>query len=219
MRGIDALRERGIGFAALCVVSDPRPGLAAPLYEFFAQLGCHALGINVEEQEGVNVRSNAHRAQQVREFWTELTGAWRADPRIELREVEWALRYAGAHLAGAADELLPRQHDPIPVVSQDGSVVLLSPELAGFADAKYGDFASGNVLVTPLAEILASAAARPEGWIAEYFSGVEACRRAAPTSASAAARTPRTGTSSTAGSTRRRPTTVRTARSTSWTEC
>jgi uncharacterized protein len=116
----------------------------------------------------------------VRAFWAELTGAWRADPRIELREVEWALRYAGAALAGTEDGLLPRQLDPIPAIGQDGSVVLLSPELAGFSDPRYGDFSSGNVLERPLHEIVAAAAERPDGWIGEYLSGVEACRAACP---------------------------------------
>ncbi len=180
MRGIEALRRNDIGFAALCVVSDPRPGLAADLYGYFAELGAHALGVNVEEQEGVNTRSNAHRADSVRAFWAELTAAWRADPRVELREIEWALRYAGAVLAGAADTLLPRRIDPVPVVGHDGAVVLLSPELAGFSDGRYGDFSSGSVLHRPLAEIVADAAARPAGWIAEYLRGVEACRASCP---------------------------------------
>src|SRR5262245_11324192 len=131
MAGIGALRRHGLGFAALCVVSDPRPGLAGELYEFFLELGCHALGINVEEQEGVNTRPNAHREEAVRAFWAELTAAWRADPRIEVREVEWALRYLSAELDGSADDLLPRRLDPIPVIAHDGGVVLLSPELAG----------------------------------------------------------------------------------------
>jgi uncharacterized protein len=180
MRGVDALRRHGIPFAALCVVSDPRPGLAAELYAFFLDLGCYALGINVEEREGVNVRDTAFPGAAVQAFWAELTGAWRADPRIELREVEWALRYAGAALAGTDDELLPRQLDPIPTISQDGSVVLLSPELAGFADARYGDFSSGNVLDRPLHEIVAGVAGRPDGWIGEYLSGVDACRASCP---------------------------------------
>jgi uncharacterized protein len=180
MRGIDALRRHNLPFAALCVVSDPRPGLATRLYRFFAELGCYALGINIEEREGVNRRSNAHGDDAVRAFWAELTEAWRADPRIELREVEWALRYAGATLAGAADELLPRQHDPIPTIAYDGRVVLLSPELAGFSDPAYGDFTSGNVLDTPLDEIVAAASAAPAGWIAEYLAGVEACRASCP---------------------------------------
>lgn len=180
MKGIGALRRHGVPFAVLCVVSDPRPGLAARLYEFFADLGCYALGINLEEQEGVNRRSNAHADLRVRAFWAELTEAWRADPRIELREIEWALRYAAATLEGAADELLPRQHDPIPTIAYDGRVVLLSPELAGFTDSVYGDFTSGNVLDTPLGEIVAAASATPNGWIAEYLDGVEACRASCP---------------------------------------
>ena len=59
VKGIATLQRRGLPFAALCVVSDPSPGLAAELYAFFRDLGCHSLGINVEEQEGVNARTNA----------------------------------------------------------------------------------------------------------------------------------------------------------------
>jgi uncharacterized protein len=180
LRGVEALRRHGIPFAALCVVSDPRPGLAAELYAFFLDLGCYALGINVEEREGVNVRDTGFADRAVQTFWAELTAAWRADPRIELREIEWALRYAGAALAGTDDQLLPRQHDPIPAIGQDGRVVLLSPELAGFVDARYGDFSSGNVLNRPLDEIVAHAAQSSQGWIGEYLSGVEACRASCP---------------------------------------
>lgn len=174
--GIDALRRHEIPFAALCVVSDPAPGLAEKLYTFVADLGATVLGVNVEEQEGVNLRPNAHDPSAVRAFWAELTAVWRRDPRLEVREVEWALRYAGAALAGAADTLLPRRHDPIPTISHDGQVVLLSPELAGFSSPRYGDFTSGSVRQRPLSEIVAAAAAAPSGWIAEYLTGVEACR-------------------------------------------
>jgi uncharacterized protein len=180
LRGIGTLKSHGLTFAALCVVSDPRPGLAEQLYRFFVDLGATVLGVNVEEQEGVNVRSLVRDDAAVRTFWSELTAAWRADPRVEVREVEWALRYAGATLAGDADTLLPRRHDPIPTIGQDGRVVLLSPELAGFASPQYGDFASGSVLQTPLARIVADVAAGPTGWIAEYLSGVESCRTACP---------------------------------------
>jgi uncharacterized protein len=179
-RGIEALHRHGVPFAALCVVSRPEPGLAGELYDYFLDLGCHALGINVEEQEGVNTRSNAHGTGAVRLFWAELTHAWRTDPRVEVREVEWAVRYAGAWLADQADDLLPRHIDPIPSIGYDGRVVLLSPELAGFRDERYGDFTSGSVLDTSLADILSRAADMPAGWIAEYLTGVEACRDSCP---------------------------------------
>lgn len=177
-QGIDTLRRHGLPFSALCVVGRPEPGLAAELYEYFLDLGCEVLGINVEELEGVNLRDNRHPAEAVTAFWAELVGAWRRDPRIHLREIEWSLRYAAAVLDGTADDVLPRRLDPIPTVAHDGSVVLLSPELAGFSDPRYGDFTSGNVLTTPLAEILADATGTP--WIREFLDGVEKCRATCP---------------------------------------
>ncbi|MGI5212398.1 cyclophane-forming radical SAM peptide maturase AmcB [Plantactinospora sp. CA-290183] len=178
MAGVAALRRNDIPFSALCVVSEPTPGLATELYEYFLDLGCDVLGINIEEMEGVNTRLNEHPAGAVRGFWAELVAAWRRDPRIHLREIEWSLRYASAVLDGAEDDLLPRQLDPIPTVGYDGSVVLLSPELAGFSDPGYGDFTSGNVLETPLPDILRAAARTP--WVAEFLAGVESCRARCP---------------------------------------
>jgi uncharacterized protein len=87
------------------------------------------------------------------------------------------LWYAGAALDGVDDSLLPRQIDPVPAIGYDGSVTLLSPELAGFRDPHYGDFASGNVLDARLDEIVSQVAAAPSGWVAEYLRGVEACRQ------------------------------------------
>jgi uncharacterized protein len=178
-RGIAALRRRGIPFAALCVVSDPRAELAGELYRYFLDLGCEVLGINIEEQEGVNRRSNDHADAAVREFWAALVAAWRSEPRIHVREIEYALRYAGAVLAGTADAVLPRRLDPIPTIAADGRVFVLSPELAGFTNERYGDFSSGNVLSTPLPDLLRVAATGP-GWVGEFLDGVEACRNACP---------------------------------------
>ncbi|MEV1331838.1 cyclophane-forming radical SAM peptide maturase AmcB [Micromonospora costi] len=178
MRGVTALRRRGLPFSALAVVSRPGPGLATELYDYFLDLGCDVLGVNIEETEGVNTRDNAHPPADVTAFWAELVAAWRRDPRIHLREVEWSLRYAAAVLDGVADEVLPRQLDPIPTIAHDGSVTVLSPELAGFTDPRYGDFSSGNVLESPLTEILAGAAGTP--WVGEYLEGVEACRSRCP---------------------------------------
>ncbi|MFG1949863.1 cyclophane-forming radical SAM peptide maturase AmcB [Micromonospora sp. NPDC048830] len=178
VRGVAALRRHGLPFSALAVVSDPTPGRATELYDYFLGLGCEVLGVNIEETEGVNTRGNAHEAAAVRAFWAELVAAWRRAPRIHLREVEWSLRYVGAVLDGTTDDLLPRRLDPIPTVGHDGSVTVLSPELAGFTDPRYGDFSSGNVLTTPLAEILAGAAGTP--WVGEFLAGVEACRGSCP---------------------------------------
>ena len=178
VRGVAALRRHGLPFSALAVVNDPAPGRAAELYDYCLDLGCEVLGVNIEETEGVNRRDNAHDPAVVTGFWAELVAAWRRKPRIHLREVEWSLRYAAAVLDGTADDLLPRRLDPIPTIAHDGSVVVLSPELAGFTDPRYGDFSSGNVLATPLHAILAEA--DRTAWVGEFLTGVEACRSSCP---------------------------------------
>ncbi|MCX5377663.1 hypothetical protein [Streptomyces sp. NBC_00091] len=64
-------------------------------------------------------------------------------------------------------------------IAYDGGVVMLSPELAGFTDSRFGDFTTGNVLRTGLHVLVAEAEERTP-WIAEFWSGVDACRATCP---------------------------------------
>jgi uncharacterized protein len=194
MRGADHLRRHGIEFSAIAVVSDPTPDVASQLYEFFADLGCVVLGINIEEKEGVNTRSNDLDAEKVGGFWAALTEAWRRNPVIRIRELERVLGYVAAEFDGRADDFLPATMDPFPTVAHNGDVVLFSPELAGFADAAgalTGDsagersaaaphpgFAVGNVLQRSLAALVAGGAG--QAWVAEFREGVELCRTTCP---------------------------------------
>lgn len=170
VRGIDALRRHGLEYSAIAVVSDPDPDAAAGLYAFFAELGCAVLGINIEEQEGVNTRVNAHDPGRVAEFWSALTDAWRRDPAIKVREIERVLGYIAADLDHRA--FLPDAMDPFPTVDHRGDVTVISPELAGHG------FAVGNVLDTDLATLVTGAA--NQQWVADYRVGVEACRATCP---------------------------------------
>ena len=92
-----------------------------------------------------------------------------------MREIDHALGYAAAVLDGAADQVLPSRIDPMPMIMPDGRVVPLSPELAGFTDPTYGDFTVGNVLTTPLRDLVADLE-HTVPWAAEFVAGVEACR-------------------------------------------
>ncbi|MEK8108709.1 hypothetical protein NKG94_34805 [Micromonospora sp. M12] len=66
-------------------------------------------------------------------FWAELVAAWRREPRIHLREIEWSLRYAAAVLDNAADGCCPPTGpDPDDRSRRLGGRAL--PELAGFTD-------------------------------------------------------------------------------------
>ncbi|MCX4582537.1 cyclophane-forming radical SAM peptide maturase AmcB [Streptomyces sp. NBC_01481] len=178
-RGIDRLRHHGIPFSAIAVVSHPDPARAADLYEFFVDLGCHSLGVNIEEQEGVNV-TGGQDFEQAAGFWEALTSAWHDNPVLQLREVDRVLDFAGSVLDGdVGSPPVLQAWDPLPTIAYDGGVVLISPELAGFTDERFGDFTTGNVLHTGLDVLLAEAHQRTR-WLSEFWSGVDACKATCP---------------------------------------
>lgn len=181
MRGIERLRRHGIPFSAIAVVSDPAPENAARFYDFFAELGVTTLGVNVEEEEGVNRGAKESDPVRTTEFWAALADAWRANPVIRLREIQRVLNFAGAVLGSHDTAPTPTSApwDPMPTVAYDGGVIMLSPELAGFTDARFGDFTTGNVLKDGLDVLVAEAEERTP-WITEFWQGVDACRDTCP---------------------------------------
>ncbi|MFI7104167.1 radical SAM protein [Streptomyces sp. NPDC050161] len=179
MRGVERLRRHGIPFSAIAVVSDPDPASAQEFYDFFVELGCRSLGVNIEEHEGVNTTADSPPARAT-EFWEALTCAWRAHPVLEVREISRVLGFARTVLDGGTAPLSAEQvWDPLPTVAYDGGVVLLSPELAGFHDVRLGDFTTGNVMDTGLAVLLEQAEERTP-WLAEFWRGIDACRATCP---------------------------------------
>jgi len=173
MAGIEKLAEYGHDVVIISVVSDPSPERARRLYDFAVTVGACSLGVNVEEQEGVNAASNAHDPEQIVSFWAELVRAWHANPVVRVREIDRALGYVGGVLNGDEGRSRPRI-DPLPTVAYDGSVSLISPELAGFNSPRFGDFGCGNVLDAPLNELIRRGAR--SSWVAEFVRGVHACR-------------------------------------------
>lgn len=173
MAGIEKLGEYGHDVSIISVVSDPSPERARRLYNFAVTVGAFSLGVNVEEQEGVNAASNAHDSEQVVSFWAELVRAWQANPVVRVREIDRALGYVGTVLSRDEDRSRPGV-DPLPTVAYDGSVTLISPELAGFHSPRFGDFACGNVLGAPLNELIRRGV--HSAWVTEFVRGVHACR-------------------------------------------
>ncbi|MFE3206450.1 hypothetical protein [Embleya sp. NPDC059237] len=107
-----------------------------------------------------------------------MVAAWRGDGRMRVREIDRVLSFAGAVLHGDRPDGSDRL-DPLPTIAYDGSVVLISPELAGFDDERFGTLTTGNVRHTPLDMLLDEAADRT-AWLAEFLAGVDACRAGCP---------------------------------------
>ncbi|WP_229786863.1 cyclophane-forming radical SAM peptide maturase AmcB [Actinokineospora fastidiosa] len=174
LRGVDRLREHRIPFGLIAVVAEATPAAARELYRFACELGCVGLGVNLAEQKGVNDVPGQGASAEVTAFWRELATCWQADPHIRVRELDQAYSYLRAELAGVADARANRPLPSYPMVTWDGDVVPIGPELAGFTHPRHGAFATGNVLRTQLTELVAQAPRVP--WVAEAIAGASACR-------------------------------------------
>ncbi|MEV6972549.1 cyclophane-forming radical SAM peptide maturase AmcB [Kitasatospora sp. NPDC093806] len=173
MKGIGRLRDHGVPFSAIAVVGVGSIGDPEGLLDFMADLGCHTVGLNMEEREGVNTDRPVPSAEQAREFWRR-TIAWSRRHRVlTVREVDRLgsyLRAVRSDGPAAWDELLI---DPIPTVSSAGDVVLLSPELAGIKDPAYEDFRAGNVLELSIGSMLERA--HELRYVREFLAGLDEC--------------------------------------------
>ena len=176
MAGIRCLRDNGVSFHALSVLS--RESLAMPdeLLEFYIGAGIDHVCFNVEELEGTYVselfRSDGLRGRYtrfLRQFWHRA----RTTGKVKfVREIDQALpkvfRPDGVSFPNI-------QTLPLAMLNVDshGNVSSFSPELLGMKDERYGDFLLGNVTRDSLADIyrncLASRLHR------DIQQGVQAC--------------------------------------------
>lgn len=179
LRGIDLLLAAGRDVSVIAVVSDPNAQRARRLHAFAAELGCTWLGVNIEEREGVNdKRPTSHDLNHTAEFWAELLRCWQANPGVQVREIDRALGFAARTLREQLPSSGPAVIDPLPTVAFDGSVTLISPELAGFRSERHGAFACGNVLHEPLDQLIARGMGA--NWVREYRRGLRNCRDLCP---------------------------------------
>ncbi|MFF0296565.1 cyclophane-forming radical SAM peptide maturase AmcB [Kitasatospora sp. NPDC004614] len=173
MKGIGCLREHGVRFSAIAVVSAESILDPEGLLDFMAGLGCHSFGLNMEETEGVNTSRTVPTVEQARKFWRRAIAWSRRHRELTVREVDRLgsyLRSARATGLAAWDDALI---DPIPTVSAAGDVVLLSPELAGIRDPAYNDFRAGNVLELTIGSMLDRA--HHLRYVREFLTGLDEC--------------------------------------------
>jgi uncharacterized protein len=170
MAGISMLRDAGIAFTAICVVTVDGVEHADELLAFFAELGCRSAGFNIEEQEGLNAHRRQANPDQARRFWRRLWQLSPQYPELRIRDLD---RFRGyLDLARSGRGTRPVVYDPIPTVATTGQTVLLSPELLGVTAPAYHDFVIGNVLTTSLPRMLA---AEPAGYVTEFQRGLRRC--------------------------------------------
>lgn len=177
LRGIAALKRNNIRFHCIAVATDQTLDRVDALYEFFCQLGCWSLGINIEEAEGANAAATGLNKERVVDFWAQLFALWKDKPAIRIREFDHALSwlyYTGAGYAQAAR----KQIDLLPTVTTAGDVIFLSPELVASPVKGAYDFRSGNLAQRPLHDIIGEF--MRSALLEDFKEGISQCHRSCP---------------------------------------
>jgi uncharacterized protein len=179
MRGIDLLRTRGVPFHIICVVGKATLDAADELMDFFEAERIHNVGFNIEEIERPAMTSTLQQdtsGNAFRRFFARsLERARTASPRIRIRELAAMLACLESPMFGRLRHNSQNVPFGIVTVSARGHVFTFSPELAGLADERFGDFVIGTLPEASLDSALASSSFRSM-W-RDIESGVKDCRR------------------------------------------
>jgi uncharacterized protein len=176
IRGIKQLKERGVPLVVLAVVTEENLDKAELLYEFFAELGCQRLGINIEERSGINLQRPMIKSSRVSSFWQDLYKAYRKNPVVHIREfrffANWWKESDGKLLK--SDEADLYRINYFLTVGYNGDVVFLSPEFLQANSGKYKRFEVGNILEETLGELVNRA--KTTDYVLDFLTGQEACK-------------------------------------------
>jgi uncharacterized protein len=178
MAGIQRLRDRGISFHVITVLTREALDYPDELHAFYLENGIEHVGFNVEEIEGPNEDSSLSvedAASRYRDFMSRFFDlAMTGDPPIRVREFD---NMISAVLYTGEERLLSAQEStPFAIVSVDseGTLSTFSPELLGLPSDLYAGFGLGNVARDSFAEVLASG--RFQAMARDVNAGIAKCR-------------------------------------------
>lgn len=177
MGGLTKLRERGVPFSLLAVLTRDSLDRADEIWSFFKNTGACHLAFNIDEKEGAHKSSSLETEEQLeafRRFMSRIADLHEKDPVIELREI----RDMRSHLtAPVGTEVAKGDNQPGTIwnIDCDGNVTTFSPELLGQKHARYGTFSWGNVHTDKWTDV----ARHPGFQLAwrDIKAGVDLCRR------------------------------------------
>jgi uncharacterized protein len=153
LQGMALLRNRGIGFHAIAVVTPATFAQVDRFIDFFEEQHVSELGCNVDEIEGVNARSSLVGHESAHAVFLDrlLAHSRASDSRLRVRELVNALQLIAkplpqytwrGHRWPLNPQVLPFA---IIAVAHDGGFCTFSPELLGQSAPMFDDFVFGNV--------------------------------------------------------------------------
>jgi uncharacterized protein len=178
LAGIRALREHGVPFHVISVLSDQSLEAPAEMLEFYLSEQIEDVCFNVEESEGAHISGLFASANPRARFHTFLQEFWRLarqSGRIRLiREIDALLPRV---FRPGGEELRNIQTEPFGMLNVDcyGNVSSFSPELLGLKSSAYGDFLIGNIRRDSLEQMRAGSVM--QALSRDIAAGVAACRQ------------------------------------------
>ena len=175
--GIRLLRQEGIDFHVITVLSAASLEDPEGLAEFYLEEGIDQVCFNVEESEGDHRSGLFEQADLRARFAGFLDRFWRhARRRGQFRYIREIDSMLPRIMRPDGTVMMNEQVEPLGMlnVACTGDASSFSPELLGLKNPGYDDFIIGNVHRHSLAEMLASPPMRRMA--ADIAEGVEACR-------------------------------------------
>jgi len=177
LRGIHKLHEHDIPVRIIAVVSNVNVSNPQAFYDFFKDLGCKSLAINIEEQEGLYRDGRVVSEDWVRMFWSGLFTAWKKNPELEIREFDRAIGWLQSS-QNDKDSVRTTKSNLWPTVATNGDVVVSAPELMAAKPEELARFVVGNVLLTSLPDIVRRA--KSVWYISSFREGIAKCADVCP---------------------------------------
>jgi uncharacterized protein len=179
IRGARLLKQEGIPFHVISVLSKEGLERAEELHAFYLEEGIEDVCFNVEESEGTHVSELMTLSQDSMQakFHTFLHRFWaisRAQPGIRfIREIDGLIPRI---FRPDAPSFSNEQVSPMAMlnIDCDGNVSSFSPELLGYKNERYNNFIVGNVHQHTLQQMLESTAMK--AMANDIQAGVDACR-------------------------------------------
>lgn len=175
MRGVSRLREAGIAFEAIAVVTEFTCDYPDQVHDFFLNLGAVSIAFNIEETEGVHKSQSAASPVFLSKYKSFLRRISRLNEQspIAIRELESMKRA----IRSASDEHFNSMCTPLGIVSVDsgGAMSTFSPELLGMSHEQFPTFCYGNVQHNTISDI-----AKDPNFVAvaaDIARGVSTCKQ------------------------------------------
>jgi uncharacterized protein len=183
LRGMARLRDYGIGFHAIAVVTAATFAHADAFIDFFEEQGVTELGCNFDEAEGSHERSSlvGHESAHAAFVARLLERSRGTTSRLRVRELALALQLIATPLPTYRwhGDDWPDNAQTLPfaliTLAHNGDFSSFSPELLGQRSAEFGNFVLGNVAREGFVESAANE--RFERLWAAIVRGSRACER------------------------------------------